>query len=707
MTTRPRAILIVDASVADRETIRRSLESDPDDVYTITVVERGEHALEQCRALPPACVVANYRLPDMDGPALLAGLATLGGPPIPVVFLADSANEASAAQTIRQFEGAHDYLLTGHSSPERVRLTVHKALVAAQLQGALDAQRRDLEVSAAHNASLAQEREQLLAREQEAQRLADESLALLDTLFESAPIGIAIIDRELRYVRVNRALADMNFTPAAAHLGRRASELFGALGESWERHWREVMASGEPQANREVRALVNGEWEYALVSYYPVRDREGAILGIGCVVTSLTERKHTEIGQRVLAVAGSVLAASPDTSHLGDVIRALFPELAAYGAIHLRDEQGQLQLVAVAHRDAALEPQLGALLSPAALASYGSAHPVTRALAEGQPIRDALVFPALDAEQTARLQPSTALSVPLAARGRFFGALTAAAVEPGRRYSAAELAVIEELARRCAIAIDAAQLYAEAQQAKAAAETAVELRDRFISIAAHELKTPLAVLLGNAQLLLRRAEQENTLDARSRRNLAIVVSQALRLNRLITALLDMSRLESGRLTIARVPLDLREIAQRLADELTPTLTRHVISVEMPEEPVLVAGDELRLEQVVQNLLHNAIKYSLQGGQVRVTVQRSDGEAVLSVSDQGIGIPSQDLPRLFERYFRASNVETRRITGMGYGLYVVREIVERHGGTITVASMEGQGSTFTVRLPLLQPPSRQP
>lgn len=705
MTTRPRAVLIVDASVADRETIRRCLEGDPDHEYSITVAERGEQALEQSRALHPDCVVANYRLPDMDGPALLAGLAALAGPPIAVVFVVDSASEASAVEAIRQFAGAHDYLHKDHSSPERVRLTVHNALAAAQLQLQLDARRRDLETSAARNASLTREREQLLAREREAQRLADESIALLDTLFESAPIGIAIIDRDLRYVRVNQALAEMNFTPAADHLGRRPSELFGALGEGWERHWREVMATGEAQANREIRALINGEWEYSLVSYYPVRDHEGSILGIGCVVTNLSERKRIEIGQRVLAAAGSVLAVSPDTSNLADVIRALFPELADFGAIHLRDEQGQLELVAVAHRNTALEARLGALLSPAALAAHGSAHPVARALAEGQTVRDALAFPGLSAAHTPHLQPSTALSVPLAARGRFLGVLTAASVEPGRRYSAAEIAVIEELARRCAIAIDATRLYAEAQQAKAAAESAVELRDRFISIAAHELKTPLAVLLGNAQLLLRRATRENILDARSQRNLEIVVSQTLRLNRLITALLDMSRLESGRLTIARVPLDLREIAQRLADELTPTLSRHIITVETPEAPLLVAGDELRLEQVVQNLLHNAIKYSPQGGEVRVTVQQSGDEAVLSVTDQGIGIPSQDLPRLFERYFRASNVETRRITGMGYGLYVVREIVERHGGTITVASEEGQGSTFTMRLPLLQPPGQ--
>lgn len=324
-------------------------------------------------------------------------------------------------------------------------------------------------------------------------------------------------------------------------------------------------------------------------------------------------------------------------------------------------------------------------------------------MAEARTLLDASLFSAAD-EGTLpeQLRPATSVIAPLIAQGRCIGAMTAVSAEEGRRYISEEVVVIEELARRCATLTAAARSYEEVRRARATAEAAVEQRERFISTAAHELKTPLAVLLGNAQLLLRRAEQDYALDAVNRRNLRIILAQAQRLNRLIATLLDVSRLESGRLVSVRLPVDLCHVAGQLAEELTPTLIRHVISLDLPDEPVLVAGDELRLEQVVQNLLHNAVKYSPRGGEIRVTVQRSENEALLSVADQGIGIPEAELPRLFQRYFRASNAEARQIRGMGFGLFIVREIVESHGGTVEVQSVEGSGSTFTVRLPLWAP-----
>lgn len=230
-------------------------------------------------------------------------------------------------------------------------------------------------------------------------------------------------------------------------------------------------------------------------------------------------------------------------------------------------------------------------------------------------------------------------------------------------------------------------------------EEAIKLRDLFFSVAAHELKTPLTSLVGQAELMQRRVQRDNTLPERHQRSLSVIIAQAHRLNRMISSLLDISRLEHGQLSLALAPLDLGKLVKQVVDEVLPTLDHHSILYMSHAETVLVLGDELRLEQVIQNLINNAVKYSPDGGQVEVRLAHDAGMALLSVTDHGIGIPQSALPNLFQRFFRAANAEHGSISGMGIGLYVVKEIVNLHGGTVDVASVVRQGSTFTVRLPL--------
>lgn len=175
----------------------------------------------------------------------------------------------------------------------------------------------------------------------------------------------------------------------------------------------------------------------------------------------------------------------------------------------------------------------------------------------------------------------------------------------------------------------------------------------------------------------------------------MIIEQAQRLNRMIGALLDVTRIQSGQLTIAVAPLDLAALAARVVAALQPTLSKHQLELAGVSE-LWVVGDELRLEQVLYNLIGNAIKYSPFGGTIRVELGQLATEAQLSIHDQGIGIPAAALPRLFERYYRAANAS---VSGMGIGLYAVREILVLHRGTISVSSEEGVGSSFTVRLPL--------
>ncbi|HYF65469.1 MAG TPA: ATP-binding protein, partial [Herpetosiphonaceae bacterium] len=152
-------------------------------------------------------------------------------------------------------------------------------------------------------------------------------------------------------------------------------------------------------------------------------------------------------------------------------------------------------------------------------------------------------------------------------------------------------------------------------------------------------------------------------------------------------------------TIDQKPLDVVRLAGRVVADFEPTLDHHRISCQLPSGPVMVAGDELRLEQVFINLLQNAVKYSPAGGEILMAVSRTASAALVSVTDTGIGIPSTALPQLFGQFYRATNIAPN-ISGLGLGLYIVKEIVTLHGGSITVRSVEDYGSTFTVQLPLL-------
>jgi signal transduction histidine kinase len=257
----------------------------------------------------------------------------------------------------------------------------------------------------------------------------------------------------------------------------------------------------------------------------------------------------------------------------------------------------------------------------------------------------------------------------------------------------------------------ARERYLQAERAaRAAAEAAVAQRDQFLSIASHELRTPLTVLLGNFQLLERRLARTGGADARLHQSFAVMHRQFARLEALINAMLDVSRIERGQLKLAREPLDFAALVRAVVDEVQPTAPAHPIELGIPPDPpgtLLVRGDAMRLEQVLLNLLQNAIKYSPHGGPIRVECTRTADHVSLSVADRGLGIPKEALPHLFERFYRAPNVRSEHISGMGIGLYLVHEIVAVHGGTITVASEHGVGSTFTVHLPLAVPTDTAP
>jgi signal transduction histidine kinase len=242
------------------------------------------------------------------------------------------------------------------------------------------------------------------------------------------------------------------------------------------------------------------------------------------------------------------------------------------------------------------------------------------------------------------------------------------------------------------------ELLERERAARAEAEMAVQLREQFIAIASHELKTPLTALMGFGQLFQTRVQRSGTLSERDSQSLDRILEQANRLHRMINALLDVSRIEQGRLGLERELLDLCALARHAAAEIQTMSSQQHIDLQIPDAPLWLTGDSLRLEQVLYNLLGNAMKYSPHGGTITLSIAEQDNTVVIAIHDQGMGIPADDLPHLFERFYRASNVSVDNISGVGIGLYVVKEIVSLHGGTVTIQSEEGQGSTFTIRLP---------
>ena len=322
---------------------------------------------------------------------------------------------------------------------------------------------------------------------------------------------------------------------------------------------------------------------------------------------------------------------------------------------------------------------------------------LAKVLRSGQPefypkISDELLAATAKDERTLQIARglgfSSAMIVPLVVRDATIGAVTFVTAESGRHYAPADLHMAQELASRAALAIENSRLYSESQRA-------VALRDDFISVASHELKTPVTSLRVYAEVLQRQAAQRH--DEQTSHSLGKMVTQLGRLTLLVSDLLDVSRIDAGKLELRRDSVDLRQLVGEVVDALRATTSKHRIDVVGTIRQPLT-GDRERLEQVLTNLLTNAIKYSPQGERVIVRLAETAHDATIEVEDFGIGIDPDDRGRIFDRFYRSSSSQQRTFPGLGMGLYISSEIVRRHGGTIWATSDTGRGSVFHVVLP---------
>jgi signal transduction histidine kinase len=421
-------------------------------------------------------------------------------------------------------------------------------------------------------------------------------------------------------------------------------------------------------------------------------------------------RARAEAAQRreaFLAEASNVLSASLDYSlTLENLVRLVVPRVADWCIIDLFDDAGMSSIVNYAHRDPAREELLVRLrdnYSPAPLPELPPRHVLRyrKPTLIGNVPEHFWQDSATNPEQLALLEQfetSSLMVIPLFVRDRTLGVMLFGQTPGSAAFDTDDFTLAVDLGYRAALAIDNSELYNSAQEV-------LRLQEEFISTASHELKTPLTTVKGYLQLINRQLHREDQSPARIGRFTREMEQQVRRLEDLVSDLLDVSRIQQGRVELRLESFDLAELAANVLSRFEYAQERtaqHELVLEAPE-PVEGIWDRGRVDQVLTNLISNAIKYSPDGGQVHVRVRRVADFAQMTVRDTGIGITREERAKLFQPFVRGENVR-REISGTGLGLYITRRIVQNHRGTISVKSEPGRGSTFTIRLPLVTKPN---
>lgn len=293
---------------------------------------------------------------------------------------------------------------------------------------------------------------------------------------------------------------------------------------------------------------------------------------------------------------------------------------------------------------------------------------------------------------------NTAVALPLVVKGEKIGVLGLAKEKKEQAFVRSDLELLSVLASQAAIAIHNARLFTRLRSAYEQLKELDRMKSDFISTVSHELRSPLHSISGYVQLLLDGKAQD---PATQRECLEIIYRQTQHLTNLINDLLDTSRMESASLALQKEPMQLYTAVQEVISELQPLADQAKITLSNNLTPGLpaVLGDKERLRRVIRNLVHNAVKFTPKGGHVTISATVETGRIVISVEDNGIGIPAEALPHLFERFYQVDSSSTRRVGGTGLGLYICKQIVAAHGGEIWVKSEVGKGSTFSFSLPL--------
>jgi PAS domain S-box-containing protein len=422
-------------------------------------------------------------------------------------------------------------------------------------------------------------------------------------------------------------------------------------------------------------------------------------------------REAAEAAERrsaLLAETSEALAATLDYhATLATVARKAVPLIADCCIIDIVAPGGDVQQVA---RACSYAPVQGIFEQYAAFVPTRESlqHPVLQALTTGRVIvveevtdpwmrQTAIDLPHL--AQLRRLGPRALFVVPLVAYGQRVGALSFLLVDPLRRIAPTDVRLAQEMASRMAVGVRNAMLYAEAERLRAEAETASRIKDEFLATVSHELRQPVHAISGWVRLL-----KSGRLTAEKNAHALETIEQNTSLQaQIVNDLLDVSAMITGQLQLQAQVVDLKAVIDAAVETLRPAMEAKEIRMEVaaagPVGPL--SGDPKRLQQVMWNLLANAVKFTPRGGRVQIRLARTEQHAEIRVSDTGPGINPEFLPYVFDRFRQQDSTTTRKHGGLGLGLAIVRHLMELHGGTVDAFNAEsGQGAVFVLRLPLL-------
>ncbi|HET9425677.1 MAG TPA: ATP-binding protein [Gemmatimonadaceae bacterium] len=429
-----------------------------------------------------------------------------------------------------------------------------------------------------------------------------------------------------------------------------------------------------------------------------------SMLGSG---QDVTDRKNAADAQRLLAEASEALASSLDYRHtLVTVANLAVRDVADWCSVAIGDESGRYENLAVAHRDperVRFIEEFQKLNPP----RFDSPTGVPQVLRTGKPELYAEITPELleaaaatpeEVRVIRELDMRSAMVVPMIARGRTIGAITFIGAESRRRYSEEDLWFAERLANRAAYAIDNARLFEEARTARAEAEAANAAKAQFLASMSHELRTPLNAIAGYAELMelgVLGPVNHKQSDALSR-----LQRSRKHLNSLVDQVLSFARIEAGKVEFEIAPVRVNESLVRLAEMIAPQAAGKDLAYDFDgcDPDLAVRADRDRLDQIVLNLIGNAVKYTPSGGSITVFVECDPDTVSIGVRDTGPGIPAEKQQVIFQPFVQLGATNEATSSGVGLGLAISRDLARAMGGDIHVDSVVGKGSTFRLRLP---------
>ena len=637
------------------------------DRYRVAVAFDGREGLDRARALKPDLIVSDVMMPEMGGADLVREIRKL--------------DELAATPII---------LLTARAEDERLRVALLRAGAQDWLSKPFFVE--ELQARAAN----------LVARKR-----AEESLRFSEAkssgIVSISADAIISIDEGQRITMFNEGAEKIFGYSKQEAIGAPLEILIPERFRAVHRQYIERFAASRQSARQiderdaAIVGLRKNGAEFPAAAAISQLDLGGKKL-LTVALRDVTEPKRRESEQRFLAEVGSVLASTLDYEEtLTRVAQLAVRELADLCVVDIFEEDGEVRRLKVVGRDPSqtwlrdlvLRVPLERKLPHLAWSILANRQPV---LMQGLPPETVASFS--QSEEHLRVlravDPKSVIALPLLVHGTLVGMLALVSSRSARVYGPADLRLAQELVQRAALAIDNAWLYRKAQRA-------IQARDDVLGIVAHDLRNPLGNIVLQSSLLQRGDSQP---ERRSQKPAEAIRRSASRMNRIIQDLLDMTRIEAGRL-----PLELTRVpaGQILSDSVKTQETLAAsasleLRLEAPPRLPEVRADRDRLLQVFENLIGNAIKFTNPGGRITVGAMPKDEELLFWVADSGAGIPAEDLPHVFDRFWQSRKPQR---VGAGLGLSIAKGIVEAHGGRIWVEASPGRGSTFFFAIPQVE------